>query len=160
MAINLPQSAVIAVLRASAIPGIVWGDPDDPLSTVGNPYFQQIPEYPPVQPYVVIDFAESKTDYTFEDKYLEEYLFTVDVVATRDVIQTLGSPYLTGSVFQFLDNLMNDPTEFNGDDFACMLFARQSFKLDFDPTRDPDGGRVWIAKATYAMKIQATGVRP
>lgn len=145
-----PQAAISAILRASAIDGITWSD------TGGSPFYERVPDQPPLFPYVVFDFEESSPSYTFENDYEELYQFDVRVVGPMDDIKILGSPYTNGSVFKFLDQFIKNPDGVSGDEWKCFDFARQGWSLKEDRAlRGPEGERVYVARAPYAMKVSA-----
>jgi hypothetical protein len=145
------QEVLVEVLRASGIVGIVWGE-------AASPYYQEAPEPPPAFPFVVLDVPPSEVEHLTEAVYVERYKPAVHVVGTREHVMAASSPYVPGSVNEFLDVLQQDVTQLDGDTFGCIRWARTSYTINLDRTaRAPEGGRVWVASAIYDYEVSHGG---
>ena len=144
---------LVNALRTSGITDILWGEEH-------SPYYDQVPEPSPAFPYVVIELPDSEVAHTFGGDYppqtevLSPYLETYR--PAFHVYHEEGfsvSPYLLGTVLRFLDSFRDHPEALNGTGFDVIQFTRQSWALNREPIRAPDGGRVWVANATYALMV-------
>lgn len=148
------HDSLVAVMRASAVPGVTWADPgeDDP---VGSPYYEEVPEPAPPFPYVAYELPDSSIEHSFEqDSYVETWRPTIYVVGLREHVVPLSSPHEDGSLIKFLDGLMETPEELDGDNFECLKFIRVGYRLYRDRSRGPTGARVWFAAVPYEAMTQ------
>lgn len=165
------QAVINQILRASSTPsgsrpvttGIIWapGAGDG----VGNPYYHEAPEPPPIFPTVVFDIPDDSTvSNFFEGGYEEEYKVVVEVYGTQEDIATVLTPYSSTSVLYFLDWLTNNKSLLAGDNFKVSSWFRDGWSLTQTPQRAPtgnpppgdpsiSGGRVWLARATYSATV-------
>lgn len=140
------QEVIVDVLRNSLVPYITWG-------ATASPYYQEVPEPPPVFPYVVFDVPESKIERQFDSKLIEVYEPVIHVIGLEDHIEKSLSPYHADSIFSYLEGISEDLSKFSSDYFECEEFLRTNWVLKKDPTRGPTGERVWIATADYSAIV-------
>lgn len=149
-----PLEAIVDALRASSIDGIDWG------ADGHSPFYQgvidQLPN-PSTTPFVVVDFPPS-TDiqWTTEAAYEETFVFEVRLYGGASVMRTLGSPYVSDSIFRFLDHYISNPDELQGDGWFCTGFVRRPSFVVNGEARGPEGEPIYRASASYMMKISAT----
>lgn len=148
-----PQAAVQEYLIASELAGIDWGTDGK------SPFYQGLLDQPPdplVSPYVVIDFPPSTgMDPSTEDPYAEEFSFEVRVFGPASAMETLGNPYVSDSVFAYLDRLCGTPELLSGDYWRCFGFLRGPWQILQD-SRGTTGAMVFRATASYRMRISVT----
>lgn len=156
--ITLPHDSIVAVLRASGVQGIVWGED-------GSPYYQKAPDPLPDDPYpfVVYDIPKNNGPaHTFQGapRFNEEIKVIVRIVGTREQIRTVGTPYSfdapSTSVLGYLDSLQGSPSVFNGDTFACGGWKRAGWDLKLEEYQAAETAqRIYTLEAEYVMLINA-----
>ncbi len=160
-----PHDAITAILRASAVVGVDWGDR-------ASPWYEQVPEPPPAFPYVAYRIDPSSISHNLDtpgennvSAYVEKFVVTVEVVALRNDIINLASPYVDGSITRFLDAYAHAEMweQLDGVNYYCMKFTRaDGWVIHQDPSlRDSHdnllvgGSRVWKAEIPYDFWVSA-----
>lgn len=149
------QQAFTAVLRASGVNGVAWGEG-------ASPFYVDAPEPPPPFPYVVFRIEQSSVVHTQDNPYTETLTVAVMVVGSQgdvDPLMAVQANLATDSVFVFLDSLRgtralpDGPEVFSGRNFNCQSFARTGYVFEELPDRDEVGSRVYQATGTYEAVI-------
>lgn len=149
------QQAFTAVMRASGVNGVAWGEG-------ASPFFVDANEPPPAFPYVVFRIEQSSVVHTQDDPYTETLSVAVMVVGSQgdcDPLMAVQANLPTDSVFVFLDKfrgtraLPDGPTAFSGRNFDCQSFERTGYLFEELPERDEVGARVYQATGTYEVVI-------
>lgn len=147
-----PQEGLAALMISGStlVPGITWG-------TNASPFYEEAPEPLPQGvdgnpfPYVVYDVEESTFNPTFEMAFYEAFVATIKVYCREIDIASNASPYVSSTIFYFLDGYKNNPRVMDGVGYQCIQFLRKSWRLHKDPERGPDVGRVWISECKYDL---------
>lgn len=150
------QASITQTLRASGVSGVSWAPGSG--TAAGSPYYQQPPEPLPDNftfPFVVFRVSgEGEVEHTTEAPYSEKFRVEIDVLGLETHVDTVLSPYTSGSVLRYVDSLRQTPRVLDGDNFIVTTFYRTvPWELTFEDNRGPSGERVWMASGTYLTEL-------
>lgn len=156
--IGTPAQVITSTLRGMGpllVPAISWG-------ATASPFYKMAPEPAPAFPYVVFHIPPSSIQHTMKRAnqgggYVESFKVEFEVVGESEQIENVAAPWVPRSVYWLMDSYGDYPEQLNGDTFKCAQFTRSDgngYDLDtLDEQRESGYIRIWIAKASYDMKI-------